>query len=146
MKRSLRSYPHPVVGNRDDVAEAIFAAEYAVTTDSENLYIEVSIQSTNATINELVAANRARFLVHVECSNTMFRRAFEFPETKKRIAIPTNQLNDMVEVNVFACTTRPATGYLPLKAHSEYGDTQFEIRKGDILAVAEGYVFDVASQ
>ena len=146
MKRSPRSYPHPVVGNRDDVADAAFAAEYKVTTDSQNLYVEVSINCTSATVNELLASNGARFIAHVECSNTMYRRALEFTETTKRIQIPADQLNDSVEVNVFACTIHPKSGYRPEKAHGDYADTVFDVRKGDVLAVANGFTFDVESQ
>jgi hypothetical protein len=145
MKLSARSYPYPVVGNRDDVPGAGFQATVEMSSDKESVYIDAAINSSSVTVNRLVAEGAAKFVVHVECSNTLFRQAFEFAETSKRIAIPTANLNDAVEVNVFARAARQMPGYRVDAAHSDYGDAEFDIREGDVLAVGEGHVFHIES-
>ena len=57
------------------------------------------------------------------------------------MAIQSEQLNDLVEVNVFARATKDISLYRVDKAHSDYGDVAFQVEKGDILAIAEGQVF-----
>jgi hypothetical protein len=145
MRLSSRSYPHPVVGNRDDVPGAAFQATVEMTTDKATVYLDVTVNCSSATINRLVKDEHARFVLHVECSNTLFRRAYEFKNSSHRCAIPADNLNDSVEVNVFARATRNISGYRVDKAHPDYGRAKFDIIKGDILAVGEGQVFQVES-
>lgn len=145
MRLSRRSYPHPVVGNLDDVPGAAFQATVEMSADKDNIYLDVNIQNSSITIRHLVDTSRAAYAVHVECTNTLFRRAFEFPEASKRILIRGDQLNDAVEVNVFAVATHDASGYVVDKAHPDYEGVAFDVQKGDILAVGEGRVFYVES-
>ncbi len=145
MKLSSRSYPHPVVGNRDDVPGAAFQAAVEMSADQEAVYVDATINCSSATINRMISEGDAKAVLHVECSNTLFRRAYEFSELSKRIAISAENLNDSVEVNIFIRATRNMSGYAVETAHSDYGDSKFEIREGDILAVGEGYVFHIES-
>ncbi len=145
MKLSLRSYPHPVVGNRDDVPGAAFQATVEMSSDKENVYIDASINCSSSTLNHLVGEGEAKAVIHIECSNTLFRRAYEFTGPSTRIAIPTENLNDAVEVNVFVRATRNSARYKVDAAHQDYGDSEFEIKEGDILAVGEGVIFHVES-
>jgi hypothetical protein len=145
MRLSQRSYPHPVVGNRDDVPGAAFQGTVEMSSDKQNIYLDVTIACSSATINDLVAAGRACFVLHVECSNTMFRRAYDFTELQHRVPIPAEMLNDAVEVNIFVRGTDNVSPYRVEKAHLDYADSSFEIAKNDILAVGEGRLFFIDS-
>jgi hypothetical protein len=141
MKLTSRSYPHPVVGNRDDVPNAAFQAVLEMTTDKEAIYLEAVVNCSSKTIKELIKKRDANFVMHVECSNTLYRRVFEFHDNAYRAQIPADNLNDAVEVNVFARAAHSMSGYKVDAAHPDYGDVAFDVEKGDILAVAEGQVF-----
>ena len=141
MRLSNRSYPHPVVGNRDDVPGAAFQASVEMTTDKEAIYLDVAVKCSSKTINDLIKKNDAKFVMHVECSNTLYRRAFEFADGNYRAQIPSDNLNDAVEVNVFARAARAISGYRVDATNPDYGNTTFEIDKGDILAVGDGHLF-----
>lgn len=143
MRLSRRSYPHPVVGNLDDVPGAAFQATVEMSADKDNIYLDVNIKNSSVTIRHLVDTSKAAYALHVECTNTLFRQAFEFRETSKRTPIRGDQLNDAVEVNTFAVATQDASGYVVDKAHPDYEGAAFDVKKGDILAVGEGRVFPV---
>jgi hypothetical protein len=145
MRLTNRSYPHPVVGNRDDVPGAAFQAVTEMSRDKIAVYIDASIACSSDTINNLVRKEHATFVLHVECSNTLYRRVFEFPETKHRIEIPVDHLNDAVDVNVFARAMRNLSGYRVDGAHADYRSVGFDVEKGDILAVGEGQTFYIES-
>ncbi len=145
MRLSARSYPHPVLGNRDDVPGAAFQAALEMTTDKECVYVAVDVACSCETLNALLAAGRAAYVLHVECSNTLFRRAYEFREPRHRISIGTDNLNDAVEVNVFARATDRILGYCIPEAHSDYVGATFDIQRGEILAAGEGQVFHIES-
>lgn len=141
MRLSSRSYPHPVVGNRDDVPGAAFQAVLEMTTDKEAVYIDATVNCSSKTINDLVEKNDASLVLHVECGNTLYRRVFEFHNGPYRAQIPADNLNDSVEVNVFAKANRDISGYQVDASHPDYGSVTFDVENGDILAVGEGQVF-----
>lgn len=145
MRLSARSYPHPVVGNRDDVPGAAFQAAIEMSTDKQFIYVTADVVCSCEILNSLLASGHAAFVLHVECSNTLFRMAYDFSESAHRISIPADNLNDVVEVNVFMRATNSIPDYRIPEAHSDYGDAVFDIRRGDILAVAEGQVFHIES-
>ena len=145
MRLSARSYPHPVLGNRDDVPSAAFQATLEMTADKQSIYVAAQIACSCNVLNSLLSEGDVAFVMHVECSNTLFRRAYEFRETSHRIAIPADNLNDAVEVNVFIRAVNRIPAYRILEAHPDYGDAAFDVRRGDILAVAEGLVFHIES-
>lgn len=146
MRLSARSYPHPVLGNRDDVPGAAFQATLEMSADKQYIYITVDINCSCNTINTLLNGGRAAYVLHVECSNTLFRRAYEFRERHHRISIGADYLNDAVEVNVFVVATESIVQYTLTEAHPDYADAVFDIQRGDILAVGEGQVFHVESR
>ena len=142
MKLSQRAFPHPVVGNADDVLEAAFQAPITVLHDGVNYYLSVDIQCSSQTIMGLIEKGDAAYVLHVECSNTLYRNAFEFTESKKELMIPGENLNATVEVNVFVRAKRDIANYTVENSHSDYGETAFSISAGDALAIAEGMTFD----
>jgi len=141
MRLSERSYPHPVVGNRDDVPGAAFQAAVVATSDKENFYIDVKIECSSEAVRSLVREKRATYIAHVECSNTLYRQAFRFHEDRHQITIPGSRLFDKFEVNVMACAVAKVPGYTVSGAHSDYGDSMFDLAEGDIIAVADGEEF-----
>lgn len=145
MKLSLRSFPHPVVGNRDDVPGVAFQATTEMTTDSEYAYVDTKVTCSSSTINKLVQEGNASFVVHVECGNTLFRKAYPFRQSEARFQISLQLLSEDVEVNVFAQADKDVPAYKVDKAHADYDTSTFGVERGDILAVAEGRVFTIES-
>jgi hypothetical protein len=145
MRLSQRSYPHPVVGNGDDVIGSAFQPTIEMTTDKENIYLNVKIICSSETINKAVSDKKANFLIHIECSNTVYRNTFRFLEHEFRVVIPRDDLNLDVEVNTFVTAQVDIPDYRVENAHEDYGDATFAIKAGDILAIGEGYIFPVES-
>jgi hypothetical protein len=116
-----------------------------MTADKQTVYLSANVACSCATVNALLEAGRATYVLHVECSNTLFRKAYEFREQQHRIAIPADNLNDAVEVNVFARSIDSITNYSIPEAHADYANSSFDVRRGDILAVAEGQIFHIES-
>jgi hypothetical protein len=145
MRLSARSYPHPVLGNRDDVPGAAFQATIEMTSDRQSVYLQTDTACSCEALNAHLADGRAKRVLHVECSNTLFRRAYEFGDAQHRISIPADNLNDAVEVNVFVRAADRIPEYSVPEAHPDYAGAIFDVRRGDILAVGEGQVFHIES-
>ena len=130
---------------RDDVPGAAFQAALEMSADKQSVYVASDVACSCAVLNSLLGSGDTELVLHVECSNTLFRRAYPFRGATHRISIPADNLNDAVEVNLLMrAVNRIPTYHIP-EAHADYGDTTFDVRPGDIVAVAEGQVFHIES-
>lgn len=143
MKLTERSYPFPVVGNRDDVPGADFQATVEPSADPQLIYIDVLVSTSSTSLKRLIEEGKASYAVHVECSNTSFRITHLFEDEQCRLPIEKENLNNSVEVNVFAVARDHISGYTVDGQNAEYGNHRFEIRPGDILALYPGVQFFV---
>jgi hypothetical protein len=143
MKLTEKSYPHPVVGNRDDVTDTSFQASLEMTTDKDYVYIDISITCSSSTINEHILNNNMCYLLHVDCSNTFFRKVYKFSESTYRQEIPIGYLNDLIEVNVFVIATNKINNYKIEGAHQDYGEITFDVNVADIMAVTQTVTFHI---
>ena len=141
MRLSERSYPHPVLGNKDDVVGAAFQVAFDVTSDKSNYYVAVTAACSSTTLKKLIDKEVAGFVLHVECSNTLFRRAYDFTGTTHSVQIPADHLNDLVQLNAMVRAQKDVPGYQIDQAHEDYGNTKFDVKAGDILAITEGHSF-----
>jgi len=107
-----------------------------MTADKQSVYISVDVACSCSVLNSYLASGDAEFVLHVECSNTLFRRAYPFREVQHRISIPADSLNDAVEVNVMTRAFNGIPAYKIPGAHPDYDGISFDIRRSDILAVA----------
>lgn len=143
MRLSERSFPHPVIGNRDDVPGASFQSTIAVSFDAETTFIDVTVANSSSVLNDLVANDRACYILHLECSNTLYRSLHKSRQPEFRISAPKSFLNSTVEVNVAAIAADNISGYSVDGQHEEYGAHTFEITKGDVLAIYPGQQFTI---
>lgn len=146
MRLSSRSYPHPVVGNADDVPRAAFQAAYEYSSDKQFYFITVTVACSSDSLAKMIKKGAASYVLHVECTNTLYREAFDFTDQSTRIDLPANKLNGTVEVNCFIRATKALDKYRVDGAHDDYGNTAFDVRTADILAVAEGQTFEAEPQ
>lgn len=148
MKLLNRSYPHPVVGNvvngSPDVPASQFQAPISHSADRQQIYLEIAPVCSSSVLREMIEKGTAEMAAHVECSNTVFRKAFTFPSLQEQnLGIPADLLNGAVEVNVFIVATKDLHGYQVDGASDDYGNTVFSLKKGDVLAVAPPFHFEV---
>ena len=142
MRLSNRSYPHPVVGNADDVLDAEFQATFDFESDKSNFFITAAVRCSSKTLLKLIEKGKACYTLHVECSNTVFRKTYDFTGDTHRVAIPGTMIHDTVEVNAFVRAKESLPKFVVEGSHADYADAEFAVNAGDILAIAEGQAFE----
>ena len=142
MKFRPRSLPHPVLNNADDIPGYAFQAKFEPRADKQKFYLSISFQQSHPQIQDLIKKKKAHYAVHVECGATLFRKRWAFSTEEAAIDIRSEELRGRVEVNFFICAATALPNVKIHGAHDDYGAAKFSIRKGDILAVAEGQTFD----
>ena len=139
-----RSFPHPVLAPfRDDVTPNKIALELTVTLDSDNYYVDATLDYDNATLAALTANGQATHAFHFECKRNFYRRVFSSGERSVRVVLPTREVVGRIECSAFVHATTEIAAYSVAGSHADYGDATFAISTGDILALAETKVFDV---
>lgn len=136
MKAKNISYPHPVVGNEDDMPGSIFKPRYfrhALGRDS--IPCKIGFDLKNKTIEDLIAKKKAKFTVEMECNSTFFRTLFSTFDREAEFALDANRVREMVAAAFYVRAVEPIPGYVPKGCHPDYDGFKFEIGPGDVLAV-----------
>ncbi len=142
MRLSSRSYPHPVVGNGDDVPSVGFQATIESELRPPDCVLEVSINCGSPTLKKWIEKGSACYIVHVECGRTLYRKSFPSQEPRFRIPIPAQDLNGVVELTRLIVATRAIRRYEVPEANEAYGGAVFAVEPGDILACGEPRDFE----
>lgn len=133
MKINPRAFPMPVVGNGDDV-NAGFQATYAVTNDRVDFTISIELVCSSASLLRLIEEDKAAYVMHVDCSTTMFRRAFTLPTDKSTIKISGRDIDKVVEITSFIVAKADIPDFRVENANPDFAGASFDVSAGDILA------------
>ena len=134
MKVKNVSYPHPVLGNEDDVRGS-FGIKFFHKQGRDKILLRTEFDLKNKTIASLVRDKKAFFSAEVECNSTFFRKSVTSYERELSAEIDAPRLREQVAVKFFVRATEQLPSYAPEECHEDYRGFTFEINKGDVLAV-----------
>lgn len=138
MKVKHNTFPYPVLSAfTDDYIDSFFDLDVAITEEYGTLWLNYEFQLHNDTLNQLVKEERARFLIHIECSQTTFRTAITVDEKKGRVVLDPKLIKGVVDVNGFLITSSEITDYSNQQFSDWYQSMTFTLAKGSTLAVAQ---------
>jgi hypothetical protein len=141
------SYPHPVLGNEDDIAVGGINPEVSFRGTDEIVEINIrNLVTVNPTLDTLVAAGDASWGIRVQCARTYFRSEFTTHAQSRDISLPGHDLEGRVDVEITLFAARAVSGYLPAGAHPDYGATTFDLECGEILGIGPAFSFEVDKQ
>ena len=133
MKVNAKSYPHPVLGNEDDLAGS-FDVDFRYQLGRKEIALQPSFSIKSPAIDELIRKNKASYFIEVECRSTFFRTCFATQKPMERFSIPAARVRERVTVGFFVCADEDINGYRPSDCHPDYEGTAFDVEKGDVLA------------
>jgi hypothetical protein len=140
MKVNTKSYPHPVLGNGDDI-QGSFKAVFTYELCRETVILNPVFALENKTVENLVKKGKAAFVTEAECRSTFFRASFSSTNPSEKFVIPAKILRERVSVGFYICANEDIKNYKPEGCHADYEGMPFEIEKGDVLAVGGGCDF-----
>jgi len=141
MKFSDISFPHPVLGISDTVAGTIdFNDE--ILSDKDFYRIKFELLQDNPEINRLLQEDKVEYFCEVTCTNTLYREVFTSSENSVSFEIPKKHVKGKVEFTCLLISKTSIPNYVNTDAHSDYDGFNFEIDKGDVLAVFGKFTFN----
>ena len=133
MRLDYLSFPHPVLGLRDDVA-GDYEVTHSVQKNRDDIVISVSHRLLQNSLESLISRNEASFLTEVQCPQTLFRVAYISHDPNQVIIIPASSLRDFVEVSFFVIANQTISPYENKEANNDYAGFKIEVSNGDVLA------------
>lgn len=127
------TFPHPVLGLRDDI-DSIADFEYSEDTNSLEYIYKIEIKTDNTSITQHIDNERAEYVCEVDCKKTFYRKCITSKTPKFELLIPRNCVHGEVLITLTANATCAITGYTNAKANEDYNGYDFELDKGDVMA------------
>lgn len=134
------SYPHPVLGNLDDVDGNVDFRISVVVDD--HVRITGSFDVQNKDVEDLLERGEAVRILRCTCRRTYMRSTHVVPDVNFEIEIDKKDVFGEVRVEPFVVSKRAVTGYAPKTMNSEYGSATFDLTAGQVVATGSLIRFD----
>jgi|SRR5690606_27175652 len=141
MKFNNISFPHPVLGI-DDTVSGNIDFSYEVLSEKDTYRIMFELKQSNNSINQLLKENKAEYFCEVTCTNTLYREIFTSSDNNIAFELPKKHVKGKVEFTCLLVSKTTIPHYINPDAHSDYDGFDFDIEKGDVLAVFGKFSFN----
>lgn len=129
-------FPYPVLSTlSDDYIKCGFITEVRAVKDINDIVFYLNILMDNDEIQGLIADGKMEYVFHIECSQTSYRSIVGMVELEKIKRIPESKLNGKVTICSFIVAKEDLKNYTNKSFNSDYGDMNFNIEKGSIVAI-----------
>lgn len=140
-------FPYPVLSNfTDDYEKSGFISEVKVVRDINELVFYFEVLLDNNDLNSLINQNKAEFVFHIECSQTLYRGIIKTSETEKAWRIQESKLNGRVNVCTFIVAKDQIPNYTNICFNKDYEGASFYVERGGILAIANQFNIDITKE
>src|SRR3989344_747629 len=134
MRVNTKSYPHPVLGNGDDLG-GFFKVEFKYELGKEEIALNPTFSLKNTAIEELLKKEKASFISEVECRGTFFRTSFSTRKQFDRFTLPSRVLRERVTIGFYICADQNLSSSRPSETHSFYEGVVFDLKAGLVLTI-----------
>jgi hypothetical protein len=142
------SYPHPVLGDTDDVSSLFEVFNFHYTPSVDDIAVTCQVRMTDPDVKKLLDNGMARLSLRWSCSSTISCGELN-PELAARYAdsdayegwLDQQDVRGKVRVEVQILATEQIDHYRLSNQHTDYGDATFRILPGDVLAYAGPFEF-----
>lgn len=131
-----RLYPYPVLSNmNDDYFNSSFDVSINIIKDGYNIRFELKSQINNDGILSLVNEGKAKFVYHLECAQTGFRKAIATEHTEIVHVEHGTKLRGRMQICPFIVAYEDIPDYNNDLFHRDYRGIKFTIESGCVIAV-----------
>lgn len=129
-----RLFPYPVLCmENDDYENCSFNIHTEQTEELKDIVLQFEIELNNNELLELVREGKAEYLVHIECSNTSFRKVVRNSGDNFTYKIPKVKVNKEIYLVGMIVAKKPIMNFYSYNFNEDY-DEPVDFEKGAILA------------
>ena len=150
MPTSFGSFPHPVIGNGDDVHSQLLVEDQIVVTPTpEDVEIRFNIFTDDEQVEDLVTKGEAKFVFWWHCSSTFSSGMLEPFATRKTLhgwtfecSLDQREIEGPVAIDVELVAIQEIAHFSWTRQNADYQNAKFTLRPGDYLGLAGGFTFE----
>lgn len=145
MEIKYKLYPYPVLWDKNDDYKkpSKFSVEVEPKEDFKNIKLKINFLLKDKEIEKLIKENKAEYVVHIEGSSTYFREIISTKETEISCVLKDRDILGRLQVNFFILAKQDIKDYRNDNFNEDYSSETFNLKKGNIIAIADGYRFDI---
>ena len=142
MANSNISYPHPVLGNGDDmnIGEISPVISYEISDEAIHLTAH-NLSSRHPQIDQMVADGDAIWHLRIQCSRTYMRESYVTKYSEIEVRLKGEYYEGIVDVDVTIVAHKDISNYKPAGLHEDYENAEFQLRAGEVLGVGPTFRF-----
>lgn len=144
MQIGKKGYPYPILNNAKNFncyVNDTYALELEEVEDGDNYVLKnVHIDTNCSLLKELLSNNKAKAMIMIECSSTLFKHSEEISTEPKDIIIPINKLSGRVEISSITYATDTISDFKSSDFIDDYSGYSFKIEKYCPIALDDGIV------
>lgn len=151
MARSSGSYPHPVIGNGDDVDAAFEVINASFTPTVEDLAIRFRLRISDDEMRGLIRDQKVALSARWTCAATLSSADLDPVATAQHqdgttyeAWLDQRSVRGDVRVDILLVAAENMPSYSLSRQHPDYGSQVFDVRVGDVLA--DGGYFEVSAE
>lgn len=145
MEIKYKLYPYPVLWDKNDDYKkpSKFSVEVEPKEDFKNIKLKINFLLKDKEIEKLIKENKAEYVVHIEGTSTYFREIISTKETEINYVLKDRDILGRLQVNFFILARQDIKNYKNDNFNEDYSSETFNLKKGNIIAIADGYRFDI---
>ena len=142
MAASSISYPHPVLGNGDDISIGEISPIVSYEISDEAIHLNVDqLTSGHSYIDQMVQNGDALWHLRIQCSRTYMRENFSINDNSFEVRLQGEDYEGMVDVEISVVARKDIADYQPEGIHDDYEDEKFQLRAGEVIGIGPTFRF-----
>lgn len=121
MEIKYKLYPYPVLTTySDDYQHGKFEATIDIVRDGYNLRVDFVASLTSTGLKEQIKAGMAKYVYHLECAQTGFRKVVSTDKVAESYIIDNKLVSGKLQICPFIVAVEDIKGYTTEDFHSDY--------------------------
>ena len=145
MEIKYRLYTYPVLWNKNDDYKkpSKFLVEIEAKENFKNIKLKINFLLKDKEIENLIKENKAEYVVHIEATSTYFRELISTREAEINYDLKDNDILGRLQMSFFILAKEDILDYKNSNFNEDYSGESFNLKKGNIIAIADSYRFDI---
>ena len=145
MEIKYRLYPYPVLWDKNDDYKkpSKFLAEVEAKENFKNIKLKINFLLKDKEIEKLIKENKAEYVIHIEAPSTYFRELISTREAEINYDLKDNDILGRLQMSFFILVKEDILDYKNSNFNKDYSGESFNLKKGNIIAIADSYRFDI---
>lgn len=132
------TFPYPVLSSENDnYVDSKFTTTIEAKKSFGQLVIDLRCELQDPVIAQLIAEEKAKFALHIECPQTSYRKIYQSETSQMAVEVAENLLRGKIDVHPFILANATIEDYTNASLNDFYQGFPITFEKGNILALGE---------